>query len=78
MNKLTSVPGGNSHPRIKMEKDKPSLQELSRLKEELEYSDVESRKKMKGLNDNLRKLEGSLIEEGQVRTQKGIQRWYSD
>ena len=57
MSKLTSVPGGNSHPRTRMEKDKPSLQELSRLKEELEYSDVESRKKMKGLNDNLRKLE---------------------
>lgn len=72
MSKLTSVPGGNSHPRTRMEKDKPSLQELSRLKEELEYSDVESRKKMKGLNDNLRKLEGSLMEEGQVRTQKGI------
>ena len=71
MSKLTSVPGGNSHPRTRMEKDKPSLQELSRLKEELEYSDVESRKKMKGLNDNLRKLEGSLMEEGQVRTQKG-------
>lgn len=71
MSKLTSVPGGNSHPRTRMEKDRPSLQELSRLKEELEYSDVESRKKMKGLNDNLRKLEGSLMEEGQVRTQKG-------
>lgn len=38
-----------------------SAQELSKLREELEYSEGETCKKMKGLNDTLKKLEGSLV-----------------
>ena len=32
---------------------------------------METRKKMKGLNDSLKKLERSLAEENQIRLQKG-------
>ena len=70
MNRLTSAPT-TTHTKMRPEHAKLSLQELSRIKEELDFSDIENRKKMKGLNDALRKLEDSLLEEGQVRVHKG-------
>ena len=70
MSKLTSHPS-TQHQRYRAEQSKMSIQELNKVKEELQCSDLESRKKMKGLNDNLKKLEGGLIEGGQMRAQKG-------
>ena len=71
MHKLNSTSTIN-HAKTRPENAKLSLQELSRIKEELDFSDIDNRKKMKGLNDALRKLEDSLVEEGQIRAHKGI------
>ena len=73
MNRLSSA-SATSHTKLRPENTQMSLQELSRIKEELDFSDVENRKKMKGLNEALRKLEDSLLDEGQVRAQKGTPR----
>jgi hypothetical protein len=65
----SQVPAGLS--KNKAEMAKLPMQDLSRLREELEYSELDTRKRVKGLNDSLRKLEGSLAEENQLRVQKG-------
>ncbi len=61
MNRLTLATNYNKPIKSKLDVSKIPLQQLLKIKEEMDFSDIQSKKKVRGLSDTLRKLQTSLV-----------------
>lgn len=61
MNRLAVASNYNKPSKNRVDITKIPLNELIKIKEEMDFSEIENKKKVRGLSDTLRKLETSLV-----------------